>query len=616
MPRRSGSVPREPTTPPPAPKDDAAPLPDSRSALPTEAVRGAPPPSQPERADKPGDARSTPPAQPREEPQETPPSQPPREKPEPEPVEEPNPQETPPHFEPVPDRWGIDPVPLFDPGYVVNKGRSSLDPYNLNTLKGDFPIIGQDVFMSLELESFTIAETRNVPLPTGNTGPGPVSEDFWGDGDQNFLLNITALEIDIFKGQQFFKPVDWRLKAVLAANVTYLDLNETGAVNINPADGTDRTTADLSLEEAFIEIHVLDWNERYDFLSFEAGILEFRSDFRGFIFDDINLGARLFGNADDNKWQYNVAFFHLLEKDTNSELNTFEERDQNVFIANLYRFDFPFKGINQELSFHWSHDEGSVHFNDNDFLTRPAPIGGIQPHEIDTYYLGWAIDGHVGRLNITGAFYQVWGKDEEDPIAARDITIDAQLAALELSWDFDWFRIKAYAFYASGDNDPRDAKGHGFDAIVDSPNFAGGEFSYWNRQAVPLFGTFLTNRLSPLADLQASKFEGQAAFVNPGIIIYGIGTDIEVTPTVKMTAAIQGLRFSTTSPLETFVELEGIPQDIGFEALIGVQYRPLLTNNIILTFGGSVLRPGGGLRKIYESDELLWHAFAEVTLTW
>lgn len=530
--------------------------------------------------------------------------------------EEAKPQDQPPHFEPVYSRWDIDPVPLFTPQYVVNRGKSPWDPYNLNQLKGDYPIIGQDVFLSMELESFTITEVRNTPLPSGITGNTMNNEDFFGDGDQTFITNITALEIDIFKGQQFFKPVDWRLKAVLAANVTYFDVNEVGVVNINPADGSDRLTADLSLQEAFLEVHLWDWNSRYDFVAVEAGILEFRSDFRGFIFDDIQLGVRLFGNADDNKWQYNLAFFNLLEKDTNSELNSFDDRGQRVFIANVYRFDWPFKGFNQEFSFHWSHDDGDLHFNVNDFLTRPAPIGGIAPHEIDTYYFGYAVDGHVGRLNINAAFYQVWGQDTEDPIAAREVEINAQLFAAELSYDWDWFRLKTYVFYASGDTNPRDGKANGFDAIVDSPNFAGGEFSYWNRQAIPLFGTFLTNRLSPLADLQATKFEGQAAFVNPGIIIWGIGADIELTPTVRMTTAIQGLRFSETSSLETFVELESIPQDLGTEVLLGIQYRPLLTNNIILTAGGSVLRPGRGLRKIYESDDYLWHLFAEVTLTW
>jgi hypothetical protein len=36
-----------------------------------------------------------------------------------------------------------------------------------------------------------------------------------------------------------------------------------------------------------------------------------------------------------------------------------------------------------------------------------------------------------------------------------------------------------------------------------------------------------------------------------------------------------------TDSLETFLELEAIDRDIGFEASLGIQYRPLLTNNII-----------------------------------
>ena len=62
--------------------------------------------------------------------------------------------------------------------------------------------------------------------------------------------------------------------------------------------------------------------------------------FRGFIFNDTNLGARLFGNLGNNRYQYNLAFFDMLEKQTNSGLNTFSLRDQRVVIANLYWQDF------------------------------------------------------------------------------------------------------------------------------------------------------------------------------------------------------------------------------------------------------------------------------------
>jgi hypothetical protein len=70
------------------------------------------------------------------------------------------------------------------------------------------------------------------------------------------------------------------------------------------------------------------------------GIQPFNSDFRGFIFNDTNLGARLFGNLGNNRYQYNLAFFNMLEKQTNSGLNTFSPRDQRVVIANFYWQDF------------------------------------------------------------------------------------------------------------------------------------------------------------------------------------------------------------------------------------------------------------------------------------
>ena len=36
-----------------------------------------------------------------------------------------------------------------------------------------------------------------------------------------------------------------------------------------------------------------------------------------FPFQDLQLGIRLFGNRDNNLWQYNLAWFRKLEKDTN-----------------------------------------------------------------------------------------------------------------------------------------------------------------------------------------------------------------------------------------------------------------------------------------------------------
>ena len=88
-------------------------------------------------------------------------------------------------------------------------------------------------------------------------------------------------------------------------------------------------------------------------------------------------------------------------------------------------------------------------------------------------------NGHIGRLNLTHAFYQVVGTDEFNAIEAREVDVNARMAAVEASVDKDWLRIKGSLFWATGDDDVNDGEATGFDSIVDIPVFAGGPFSVW-----------------------------------------------------------------------------------------------------------------------------------------
>src|SRR5581483_1400988 len=103
----------------------------------------------------------------------------------------------------------------------------------------------------------------------------------------------------------------------------------------------------------------------FDSTFIRTGIQQFNSDFRGFIFNDFNLGSRLFGQFANNRYNFNAAAFYLLEKDTNSGLNTRfftrlandnrnEFRNQFVAIANLYRQDTFVKGYTTQFSFHFN----------------------------------------------------------------------------------------------------------------------------------------------------------------------------------------------------------------------------------------------------------------------
>lgn len=523
-------------------------------------------------------------------------------------------------FEPFPSRWfapGRPVAGIQEPEYVINEPASPWNPYRQNVLKGDFPILGtEDLFFSITATNRLLVEFKDVPTPTGITGPGPVRPEVFGDGKQTFIQDDLAVSLDLFRGQQAFMPVEWRLRVTPVLNYTRLDINEVGAVNVNVANGALRTKSDIALQEAFVEYHLFDLSERYDFCSVEAGILPFRSDFRGFLFEDTNLGVRFFGNADQNKWQYNLAAFRQLDKNTNSQLNTFESRDQTVVVANVYRQDWPVKGYTTEVSLHWNHDDRGFEFDDNGFLVSPAPIGNFTPNEIDTYYLGWAGEGHLGRWNITHALYKAFGRETNNPLAARSVDIDARFFAAEVSYDIDWLRPRVFGLYASGDKDPRDDKGEGFDAIFDNPNFGGGAFSFWNSQGLGLVGTRLTNPGSPLANLKTSKSQGQSNSVNPGVLLVGAALDAELTPKWRGQIGLDYIRFDRTESIETLLQTADISKSVGAEIFAGTQYRPFLTNNVIVQLGGSVFRPDDGFARIYDSDGLRYSFFMNLLTTW
>ena len=96
-------------------------------------------------------------------------------------------------------------------------------------------------------------------------------------------------------------------------------------------------------------------------------------------------------------------------------------------VANIFIQDFFAKGYTTQFSYHFQRDNASLHYNDNGVIVRPAPIGTIKEHRIDADYIGWTGDGHIGRLNLTHAFYEVLGHDTFNQIAAQKTGINAQL---------------------------------------------------------------------------------------------------------------------------------------------------------------------------------------------
>src|SRR5690606_32853951 len=258
-------------------------------------------------------------------------------------------------------------------------------------------------------------------------------------------------------------------RLALALNVNYANVPERRVLFVEPSKGSDRLDHFLGVQEAFVDYHIRNVSERYDFDSVRVGIQPFQADFRGFLFNDQQLGVRLFGNRDNNRFQYNLAAFWRLEKDTNSGLNAVLQRprDDWLLVANVYRQDFLIPALTSQVTVAWNRNrEGDeIEVDDNGFPARPALLGNLRGRNYDVVYLGDPAAGRVGRINPTPRAYAALGEDHNSCFTDRPADIRAYYAAAELSYDKNWIRFRLCGAWANGDGDPFDDTETGFDAV-------------------------------------------------------------------------------------------------------------------------------------------------------
>ncbi|MFC7499523.1 hypothetical protein ACFQRC_09835 [Enterovirga sp. GCM10030262] len=533
---------------------------------------------------------------------------------------------------PVPDRWRL----IETLGIVKERW---FDPYNQNTYKGDRPICipsdaeqarrreaglpkcrtpkflgleGDDWFFVVNAISDTVLEPRTFPIPVGvQTTDRPDSNDVFGKNDSLVVAQTLIGSVSLLKGSTAYKPPDIEYRLTLALQGNYVDVSERRILFVEPSKGTNRFDHFLGVQEAFVDYHIRNVSDRYDFDSVRVGIQPFQSDFRGFLFNDQQLGARLFGNRDNNRWQYNLAAFWRLEKDTNSGLNdvTQRPRDDVVVTGNVYRQDFPFVGLTSQLSLTWNanREKNEIEVDDNGFPVRPALIGNLRARNYDVFYLGYAADGRIGRINLSAQAYGAFGTDRNSIFTNEKSDIRAWFVAAEPSYDVDWLRFRGSFLYASGDGDPYDGTEKGFDAIFENPIFAGADTSYWIRQTIPFAGggraVSINGRNGILNSLRSSKEQGQSNFNNPGTVLVGAGVDADVTPEVRVSANANHLWFANTRILRELRNEGSIPRDIGFDLSVAAIWRPKMTQNIVFRASAAALVPGDGFKDLFANND-------------
>jgi hypothetical protein len=520
-----------------------------------------------------------------------------------------------PDIVPVPDRWRI-----VDTLY----GDNQLDPYNRNVLKGDKPVRNGDEFFSVTAIADTVLQTQRSPTPVGfQSIDRPDSNDVFGRSRQEVFAETLLVELVYLKGNTVFRPPDYEFRLTPAFQYNRVEVEETLALNVDPRRGRSRSDRHFGLQAAFYDYHIRDVSENYDFDSVRVGIQPITADFRGFLFNDSPLGVRLFGTRKNNIFQYNLGLFRRLEKDTNSGLNDLGEspRKDDVFIANLYWQDLFKLGLNSQFALlhNRNREDGEFYFDRNGFIARPASFGDERPRRYDVSYLGYSVDGHIDRLNISGSTYYAFGREKNGAFSSEPSDIRAGFAAAELSIDYSWIRPRVSLLYATGDSDPFDNRSQGFDAIFENPLFAGADTSYWIRQSVPLIGggrVALSGRNGLLNSLRSSKEQGQSNFVNPGLGLVGAGVDLDLTPELRLSFNANGLWFDETAVLEVARQQADIPKHIGTDVSAAVIWRPFMSQNIVMRLSYASLLPGSGYKALFPDQGRPHSLLANLILTY
>jgi hypothetical protein len=312
-------------------------------------------------------------------------------------------------------RWGI----LSDLG-ISNP--SIFDPYNLNPLKGDFPLFGKRTFMVM----------------TGVFVPKALFNNQENARPQ--FNNDVVAALEFFRGATVFEPKKWSLKG-------------SGKAIFNRGNGKD--AQEFAILELFGELKLFNVGSNFDFTSTRNGFQFFKTDFNGFIFQDFNLGYQLFGELSKNRFQWALAFADLRVKENG--LLTFNPLNREVFFANWFWEDFLKAGFNTVFSFHYNRDR-----------SNPAS-------SLDVYYAGFASAGHWGRWVFSPAFYYAFGKDQNQ---GNEQTISAFLTGIEIAYPLNFLNYRGAVFYTSGDGDPNDNAANGFASINEAINLFGAGNSF------------------------------------------------------------------------------------------------------------------------------------------
>ena len=363
---------------------------------------------------------------------------------------------------------------------------------------------------------------------------------------QNFSFSL-----DLFHGDAAFKPVDWRIKVTPVFNINNLNVNELGVVSPNVLKATERDRDLLRPAGVLRRDQAGRPEPRLRFRLAPARLAAVQQRLPRLPLQRHQPGGPPLRHP---RRQPRPVQPGLLPPDGKGH----QQRAEHV------RQPPPEHGLSPTTTARtssspatrrrsastYNHDEPS-----RSSTTRttswcgPTRSACSQPHEVDVVYLGWAGDGHIDRFNITHQFYWALGHDTLNPMANQpqdDQRPDVRHRSCPTTATGSASAPRSSAPRATTTSTTRHATG--FDTILDDPNFAGGEFSYWQPPGDPAV------RRQPASSGSAwcptcvrARSRARANFVNPGLFLLNLGVDFELTPKLKLINNVNLLWFDTTN---------------------------------------------------------------------
>jgi hypothetical protein len=112
-------------------------------------------------------------------------------------------------------------------------------------------------------------------------------------------------------------------------------------------------------------------------------------------------------------------------------------------------------------------------------------------------------------------------------------------------------------------------------------------------------GVGLSGRNGLLPSLRSSKDQGQSNFINPGLRLIGIGTDLDVLPQLRIFGNISQLSFMNVSSLAILRNQMITSTDIGVDYSIGFHWRPYYNQNLVINGSVALLKTGEAMKQLY-----------------